>query len=177
MDFNTWKGVIFLSHVFKLLLSQKFCIENVRRNKIVLNWLNEMGMGKGHVFNKGGNSCKRQLTHCGKRTIPLSTQRQRGAVGRWPSGLWRGFRDAHLVSAEALHSCQESRPHVPSALWALQCSQGSPQDLTGRRPFHLESGSLKGKCIMTFLTIWSLKYFSSFLCKVNHLVFQVWEKK
>lgn len=28
-----------------------------------------------------------------------------------------------------------------------------------------------------FLTIWSLKYFSSFLCKVNHLVFQVWGGK
>lgn len=137
-----------------------------------------MGMRNGHTFNKGGNSCKRQLIHRGKRTTALPYTREHMPWELVHAAQESSSWGTSLVFAKELSSHQESRTHISNHLLDVSSSpKENFRDFIGRCFFHLESWFLKGKCIITFLTIWSLKYFSSFLCKVNHLVFQVWEKK
>ena len=71
--FNTWKGGIFFSRVFRHPLSQKFCVGKIRRDEIILNLLSELDVINGHIFNRGEHcyrdsppSVVREQFHCSK---------------------------------------------------------------------------------------------------------------
>ena len=108
--FNTWKGGIFFSRVFRHPLSQKFCVGKIRRDEIILNLLSELDMINGHIFNRGEHcyrdsppSVVREQFHCSKHRGWHAPESQRLARLRTVSAIQVSFMQessAHIRNQE-----------------------------------------------------------------------------
>ena len=145
----------------------------MRRDEIILNLFNEIGMRNGRIFDKGGHCCKRQLVHCGKRTIPLpqtegmmSPGSQRLASPREPC---LGYTSRLCKRTLLISGIKNS--HLQSFIGCFSCSQENFRDLEGRHFIYRALFFLTSLLEYNCFTV--LCYFLLYN-KVNHLYIYIY---